>query len=322
MLLPVRNGAAHIGQAIESILSQTYSDFELLVVDDGSDDDTPRILDSLARREPRLRIVPQEPAGLIPTLNRGLADARGELFARQDADDVSEPTRLAEQVAFLQSNPDIAVVGTCVLVFDGEGTSGPAAFPVDHERICDGLLLGNMFAHGSVMFRRNAVLEAGGYRDLPDAHFVEDYDLWIRLARRHRVANLPRLLYRYRSNPHGVSSLKSEEQIRHARKLVEELCRVRGYRDFWRVSGYSMRRWAGRAPASAGRPGADLLDDRLDGRIGAIRLLWRLGERGAALRRLLALLRYRPISLGRQSLGKLRRSVPEPRTFSGRKEDA
>src|SRR5437867_5435169 len=109
VLLPVRNGAAHLHQSLDSILSQTFSDLEMLVINDGSEDETPEILQTYAERDRRIRVVHQESAGLVKTLNRGLAEARTELVARQDADDLSEPTRIEKQVAYLQGHPEVEI---------------------------------------------------------------------------------------------------------------------------------------------------------------------------------------------------------------------
>ena len=168
------------------------------------------------------------------------------------------------------------------------------------------MLLGNMFAHGSVMLRKEAVLEVGGYSE---AMYAEDYDLWIRLARKHRVGNIREGLYRYRSNPQGFSSVNAARQARDARNLISELCRVRGYRDFWAVPGYSMRRWATGGFENDGESAARLSREDLHRNVSVMRFLWSLGERRAALRRLNALVRYRPMAFGREAVARLVRRI-------------
>ena len=111
VVLPVRNGAADLPKAIDTILAQTFTDFELIVVNDGSTDGTAAVLDAI--RDPRVRVVHQENMGLAAALNRGISLARGRYIARQDHDDWAKPTRLEKQVAFMEANPDCALVGTC-----------------------------------------------------------------------------------------------------------------------------------------------------------------------------------------------------------------
>lgn len=284
VLLPVRNGAAHLREALESISAQTFQGMEILVIDDGSDDGTAEILRSHAARDGRVRVLEQPPTGLIRTLNRGLAEARAPLIARHDADDLSDPTRIAKQVARMTAQPDIALLGTATAIFEAGATETLVVFPESHEQICDGFLLGNMFAHGSVMFRKELVVRAGGYRDLPETHYVEDLDLWMRLARAHRVENLGECLYRYRNNPAGISVMKAAEQERHAQALLARLRAERGYRDFWTVPRYSLVRWARGMDREAVARG-----------LRVIRILWRLGERSAAAWRFIAMITFHPL---------------------------
>ena len=198
VLLPVRNGAAHLPQALDSILAQTFADFELLVIDDGSTDATPEILRAI--RDPRLRIVthPQK-LGLVPTLNEGLELARGEFIARHDHDDVSRADRLEKQVAFLRRQPDVALVGSEAWAMDESGRRGARMIrPLGAESIRWYLCFDNAFIHSAVMFRREVVArELGGYRR---SLHSEDYELWSRLARIRPTANLPEPLLRFREH--------------------------------------------------------------------------------------------------------------------------
>ena len=198
VLLPVRNGAAHLAAALESIFAQTFRDFELLVIDDGSTDATPEILRAV--RDPRLRVVthPQN-LGLVPTLNEGLALARGALIARQDHDDRSHPERLRKQVDYLRAHPDCALVGTEAWQTN---EAGRVAFRLLRPRTAESirwyLCFDNAFIHSSVLFRRSIVRdEFGGYsRSLHS----EDYALWSRVARAHPTANLTEPLLHFREH--------------------------------------------------------------------------------------------------------------------------
>ena len=207
VLMPVRNGAAHLQEAIDSILAQTFTDFELLIIDDGSTDATPKILRAV--RDPRVRVVthPQN-LGLVPTLNQGLELARGELIARQDHDDLSQPERLQKQVDFLRRHPDFALVGTEAFA---TGEDGKKAYrllrPLRPESVRWYLCFDNAFIHSSVMFRRDVIQrDFGGYAR---SFHSEDYALWSRVARARPTANLPEPLLLYREHVSSVTGSMS-----------------------------------------------------------------------------------------------------------------
>jgi glycosyltransferase involved in cell wall biosynthesis len=209
VLLPVRNGSAHLSAALESILAQSFRDFELLVIDDGSTDATPEILRS--NGDPRLRVITHlQNIGLVPALNRGLELARGEFVARQDHDDISLPGRLQKQVRHLQAHPDCALVGTEAVQTDERGRRMYRLLrPHGAEAIRWYLCFDNAFIHSSVMFRRKVVRdEFGGYA--PSFH-SEDYALWSRIARTRETANLPEPLLLYREHGSSVTGSMSPE---------------------------------------------------------------------------------------------------------------
>jgi hypothetical protein len=204
VLLPVYNGAADVEQAVLSILAQTYTDFELLIINDGSKDSSAEILARL--HDPRIRLVHQENMGLAATLNRGIALARGRYIARQDQDDLSLPTRLEKQWTYLESNPDCALVGTRAEIWVGDEPSDRMHdHPTEHAHILFDLLFDNPFVHSSVMMRREAVEAVGGYSTDPVRQPPEDYELWSRLARHYKVANLPDRLLIYREVAQSIS---------------------------------------------------------------------------------------------------------------------
>jgi hypothetical protein len=212
VLLPVYNGGPYLKSAVESVLAQSFADFELIAIDDGSTDGSGAKLDEMrdATGDPRLHVVHQPNAGLATTLNRAVALARGEYLARQDADDVSLPQRFARQVAFLDAHPACALLGTAARIWAGDQeTDRVLRHPCENGELQLRALFDSFFVHSSVMMRRAALDVAGAYPADP-MRFPEDFDLWSRLARRFELANLPEVLQLYRELPGSISRSKEE----------------------------------------------------------------------------------------------------------------
>lgn len=208
VVLPVRNGTPYIGEAVRSILTQTYRDFELVIVDDGSTDGTLDIITAFQKDDPRVRLERNPGSGLVDGLNHGIAVSTAPLIARMDADDVALPSRLRRQVDFLNEHPEIAVVGSHVTYIDefGKPAGDAGVLPQTPEDIARHLLKGCCLRHPTVVMRREAVEKAGGYRrELLDA---EDYDLWLRMAEQAALTNLPDVLLLYRVHSGQVSERK------------------------------------------------------------------------------------------------------------------
>ncbi|MCG3772759.1 MAG: putative glycosyltransferase EpsE [Nitrosomonadaceae bacterium] len=231
ILMPVYNGERFLREAIDSVLRQTCRDFELLILNDGSTDASRTIVNSYT--DSRIRLIDNEQnRGLPATLNRGLAEASSGLIARQDADDLSFPTRLAKQVEFLSHHPDVALVGTQARFIDERGYSNGSILrrACSHDSIKWDLLFDNSFTHSSVMFRKEVIQgEFGGYDETFSR--CEDYDLWSRVAMRHRVANLRETLVSYRLHPYARMSDRMNHLIlRDNRRVVESnLCATFGH---------------------------------------------------------------------------------------------
>jgi glycosyltransferase involved in cell wall biosynthesis len=207
----VRDGAAWLPEAIQSVLGQTLADLELIVVDDGSVDATPTQLAEI--RDPRLVVERQARAGLAVALNRALGCARAPLVARLDADDVALPTRLERQRAYLQAHPDVGLLGTAARLVDESGRDvGLVRPPEDDRAIRRALIRRNPFVHSSVMLRRALATSVGGY----DASFpvAQDYDLWLRLSALTRMANLPEPLVVRRLVAGRVTAARDDERLR------------------------------------------------------------------------------------------------------------
>jgi hypothetical protein len=206
VLMPVRNGADKVAEAVETILGQTLHDFEFLIINDGSHDGTQAIVEEFARQDPRIRLVNQENMGLAATLNKGLGIARGKYVARQDHDDLSAPDRLEKQLAWMEANPDCVLLGTRAhIAVDRTPTGRAHDHPTSSALLKLDLLFDNPFVHSSVMLRRERVLELGGYCTDPSRQPPEDYELWARIARHARVANLPERLLLYREVAGSIS---------------------------------------------------------------------------------------------------------------------
>jgi hypothetical protein len=208
ILLPTHNDVRFLPEAVQSILGQTHADLELVVVDDGSTDQTAAYLRSLA--DPRVRVIRLDTnRGITAALNAGLAECRGKYVARMDADDIAEPDRLRRQSEFLEANRDIGIVGSSRLLIDEQGKPiAPAPAMTDDLSIRWKCLLGNPLAHPTVMLRREIFV---GY-DL-NYRAAQDYELWTRLLPLTRAANLAEPLLRYRIRPSSISRSRQAEQL-------------------------------------------------------------------------------------------------------------
>lgn len=202
------NASQFLAQAIESILGQSWGDFEFLLLDDGSTDHTLEIIQGYSVRDRRIAVVTKPHSGLIDSLNTGLRRARGDLVARMDADDVALPQRLERQVLAMRRNRDLLLLGSGCVEIDEEGHALKRhSYPTSHASLVRNLeRMRPFFPHSSVMFRRRRALELGGYR----ARFVwaEDRDLWLRMALAGTIGSLKDPLVMIRKHPAAVSSFR------------------------------------------------------------------------------------------------------------------
>lgn len=219
VIMPVRNASGAILAAIESILRQSERDFELILIDDGSTDDTP---DKLARlSDPRIRIIHhKEPRGIAASLNRGIDLSSGAFLMRMDADDVSSPNRFGAQVRLLRSNKKIGVCGTWARAL-GQGRRFILTWPIEPGALHAYTYFDNPFAHPSVCMRRS-MLEESGFRYDERLAAAQDMDLWARMAGRVLFQNIPKVLLYYRIHPQGVTSSRALESDAVACSVLDQ----------------------------------------------------------------------------------------------------
>jgi hypothetical protein len=248
VLMSVYNAEKYLHEAMDSILNQTFQDYEFIIVNDGSTDSTLGILQGY--RDPRISIINNpKNIGLTKSLNKGLKFAKGEYIARQDADDISLPGRLARQLNFMQAHPEVGGVGTWADIINPQGERlRTVQGPTNHDEICAHLLIHNPFVHTSMFVRRQTLGKVGGYQE--ELRYAQDYDLWWRLAQVGRVAVIPEVLVKRRKyTPGGIAEQHIQDQVRFecqiACKIVEKQIGLQGsqlksYEHlFWTLHGYS-----------------------------------------------------------------------------------
>jgi glycosyltransferase involved in cell wall biosynthesis len=203
VLMPAYNVEKYIGKAIESVLDQTFMDFELVIVNDGSTDGTVDIINSFS--DPRIILINQENKGVATALNTGLAVSQAEYVARFDADDICDVQRLQKQYNFLRANPDYILVGSDAdyILENDDFLFHFKCIAHTHDEIMGKLYFYCPFVHPTVMFKKVSVIEAGGYP--AGAHNFEDYMLWTAISKAGKLYNLPEPLIKYRLNPTSVT---------------------------------------------------------------------------------------------------------------------
>ena len=217
--MSVYNGGTYLRPAIQSILEQTFSDFEFIIVNDGSTDESLEIIRSFS--DSRIRLIENEKnMGLIYSLNRGIDLASGEYIARMDSDDISLPNRLKKQVAFMDANYDVAVCGTWIKTI-GDESGFVKKYFTDSEEIKASLLFNTSVAHPTVIIRTSILKKYNFQYEESHKHF-EDYALWVKISRIARLANIPEALLLYRVHQKSISHVMSKEQKDGAENVRKE----------------------------------------------------------------------------------------------------
>jgi glycosyltransferase involved in cell wall biosynthesis len=226
VVMPMHNARKYVAQTVRSVLAQRFSDFEFLIIDDGSTDGSSAEAEQAAAGDKRVKIVSQSNAGVSAAANRGTELARGEFLARVDADDICLPDRFEKQIAFLCEHPDYVAVGSRVMFIDPDGLElfEMPGLKLPHEEIDAGLLKVEWtILQPATMFRTSALQAVGGYRT--DLRIHEDHDLFLKLAEIGQLANLPEILFQYRQ--HFTSAVST-----YARDHVAAFESI--YRDAWK----------------------------------------------------------------------------------------
>lgn len=216
VMMPVYNGQAFLSEAVESILNQTFADFEFIIIDNGSTDKTPEILARYAGRDPRIRVHLQEKRGVAHAVNLAVSLAKGRYIARMDSDDISLPTRLQQEFEFLENHPEIGILGSAAAIISAEGQPLDILRPPcsDSEIRLVMTTQSNVMIQPTVMMRREIVLALGGCRQqVLDAM---DYDFFLRALELCQIANLDELLLRYRVHAQQLSVRKIKSQVTSA----------------------------------------------------------------------------------------------------------
>ena len=228
VMMPVYNSAPYLARTLESILTQTFADFELVIIDDGSSDDSVRVLNEHAAGDPRIRLTCRKNRGAVTTRNEILAQCRGEYLAVNDADDISLRDRLRQQVAFLDANPQVVCAGGEFDIIHAAGRRLTTLHPPPDDAEIQRLSLRGHCAicHSAGMMRTAAVRRAGGYDS--DFRFAHDLELWLRLGEIGQLANLPQTVIQFRLHDKSISETKREEQREFCRRACEGAWSRRG----------------------------------------------------------------------------------------------
>jgi len=210
VLMSTYNNEKTVGRAIDSILNQTFTDYEFLIINDASKDRTEQVIKGFS--DSHIRIINNKKnLGLTRSLNKGLKEAKGKYLARIDADDISLPKRLEKQVNFLQNNPDFILIGTSFNIINKKGKIiKKVEFNLNPEELYYDLIFQNMFAHSSVLFKLEDVIKLGEYSER--LKYAQDYDLWCKLSKKGKIWVLPDILTKWCDDPSNISNQKRRKQ--------------------------------------------------------------------------------------------------------------
>ncbi len=249
VVMSVYNGGEDLGPAIDSVLSQTFTDFEFVIINDGSKDDSLALLREYEKRDARIKLIDQENTGLTVALRRGVEASSGEFIARMDADDFSMPMRLEKEVALLKSDERLAIVSCHLEHFFDDGAVKLIQTFDQNPRLTAlfACFYNPIGGHGQILYRRSAYEAAGGYD--PDYNLAEDYDLWTRILQQGELGIVPEVLYRYRVGHESVTSRNKPAQEAVTRRVIQRECeRVTGEAVDEEIAQAMLEFWWARKP--------------------------------------------------------------------------
>jgi len=233
VLMSVFNGENWLSESIESVLNQTFSSFEFIIVDDGSTDSSVAIIRQYQQQDPRIQLITKSNSGLADSLNQGICIARGKWIARLDADDICELNRLERQITFAQHNSDVVFVGSAHSIINSDGkVEGVHYYPTSHAQLLSNLIAIRKYpAHSSALFNAEVVRSLGGYR--PRMKRSQDWDLWLRTSEMGNLASLRDPLIRLRYHPEQISDIGGTKgQFFYSRMaMISYWLRIRGFAD-------------------------------------------------------------------------------------------
>ena len=221
--MSVYNGERYLHEAVESILNQTFSDFEFIIIDDGSTDTTWKILNEYAQKDNRIILIKNNNnIGITRSLNKGLKVAKSQYIARMDADDVSLPDRLLKQITFMEAHPEIGVLGTWVECIDENNVMLEKwHMPTSPALIRWSLIFGNCVAHPTVMMRHEIIKQLGYYDT--NIHYAQDYDLWVRASMITQITNIPEVLLKRRISKNSIGLYYQHIQEKYAAQITHRI---------------------------------------------------------------------------------------------------
>lgn len=212
VIMSVFNADNYLRDSIESVLSQTYKDFEFIIINDGSNDKSLEIINSFCNKDSRIILINRENKGLIYSLNEGIKIAKGLFLARMDADDICLPNRFEEQIKFLNNNSEVGVCGSCIEIFGENIKSSNWKISSSDKRLKAELLFSSCFAHPSVMFNKKLL----GNKIQYNSNFIhaEDFELWVRLSYITKFSNIKKSLLKYRVSNNSITRLADKDELK------------------------------------------------------------------------------------------------------------
>ena len=221
VIMSAYNAQNYLKESIESILNQTYENFEFIIINDGSIDKSLEIIKYYAKKDKRIIVISRENKGLIYSLNEGIKKAKGKYIVRMDADDISLHNRLEEQVKFMEKNKDVVVCGTSAIVFDDNNESKWKVF-TNEKRIKAELLFSSPFIHPTVVMRREIILKYNLFYD-KNYTYAEDLELWNRISRYNlKMGNINKILFKYRNTPNSVTK-SADKEFQERYKIISSI---------------------------------------------------------------------------------------------------